>query len=79
MLFAVADQPYSQVKLSFMGRIKYILRVTFPSLNKHLPSYLPSKKIYLSQSAGQEFFLTLQYHTIISNIMMVKKDQEVID
>ena len=36
MLFAVADQPFSQVKLSLMGHIKYISRATSPSLNKHL-------------------------------------------
>ena len=36
MLFAVADQPFSQVKLSLTGPIKYISRATSPSLNKHL-------------------------------------------
>ena len=36
MLFAVADQPFSQVKLSLTGPMKYISRANSPSLNKHL-------------------------------------------
>ena len=45
MLFAVADQPFSQVKLSLMGPIKYISRAPSPSLNKHLQPPPPSPKV----------------------------------